>query len=107
MILRRVTSCALVTEETAEPGEGATSCAIWPALPMLSVCSPPTSLASGSTLMLPMMMRPRTSLRRQRLLGRSQEVVCEGGGEHLADLLRASIVDANDRPAIAFRGAPQ
>ena len=26
----RVTSCALVTEETAEPGEGATFSAIWP-----------------------------------------------------------------------------
>jgi hypothetical protein len=56
--------------------------------------------------MLPMMMRPPTSLRRRRLLGRSQEAVCEGGGEHLADLLRASIVDANDRPAIAARGSP-
>jgi hypothetical protein len=101
-----VTSCALVTEETAEPGEGATFCAIWPALPILSVCSPPTSLASGSPLMLPMMMRPPTSLRRRRLLGRSQEPVCEGGGEPLADLLRAGIVDANDRPAIAARGSP-
>jgi hypothetical protein len=57
--------------------------------------------------MLPMMMRPPTSLlRRRRLLGRSQEAVCEGGGEHLADLLRASIVDANDYPAIAARGSP-
>jgi hypothetical protein len=101
-----VTSCALVTEETAEPGEGAIFCAIWPALPILSVCSPPTSLASGSPLMLPMMMRLPTSLRRRRLLGRSQEAVCEGGGEHLADLLRARIVDANDRPAIAARGSP-
>ena len=56
--------------------------------------------------MLPMMMRPPTSLRRRRLLGRSQEAVREGGGEHLADLLRTSIVDANDRPAIAARGSP-
>jgi hypothetical protein len=56
--------------------------------------------------MLPMMMRPPTSLRRRRLLGRSQEAVCEGGDEHLADLLRASIVDANDRPVIAARGSP-
>jgi hypothetical protein len=38
--------------------------------------------------MLPMMMRPPTSLRRRRLLGRSQEAVREGGGEHLADLLQ-------------------
>src|SRR6202171_2836674 len=38
-------------------------------------------------LMLPMMMRPPTSLCRRRLLGRSQEAVCEGEGEHLADLL--------------------
>jgi hypothetical protein len=63
-------------------------------------------LASGSSLMLPTMMRQPTSLRRRRLLGRSQEAVCEGGGEHLADLLRAGIVDANDRPAIAARGSP-
>ncbi len=86
----RVTSCALVTEETAEPGEGATFSAIWPALPILSVCSPPTPLASGSPLMSPMMMmRQPRSLRRRRLLGRSQEAVCEGGGEHLADLVGA------------------
>jgi len=39
--------------------------------------------------MLPMMMRLPTSLRRRRLLASSQEAVCEGGGEHLADLLRA------------------
>jgi hypothetical protein len=84
---KRVTSCALVTEETAEPGEGATFCAIWPALPILSVCSPPTSLASGSPLILPIMMRPPTPLRRRRLLGRSQKAVCEGAGEHLTDLL--------------------
>ena len=75
-----MTLCALVTEETAEPGEGATFCAIWPALPILSVWSPPTSLASGSPLMLPM-MRPPTSLRRRQFLGRSQELVCEDGGE--------------------------
>jgi hypothetical protein len=92
-VILRVTSCALVTEETAEPGEGATFCAIWPALPILSVCSPPT-LAGGSLLMLPMMMRPPTSLRRRRLLARSGEAVCEGGSEHLADLLRARIVEA-------------
>jgi hypothetical protein len=76
-----VTSCALVTEEIAEPGEGATFCAIWPALPILSVCSLPTSWASGSPLMLPMMMRPPTSLRRRQFLGRSQRAVCEDGGE--------------------------
>jgi len=35
-----------------------------------------------------MMMRQPRSLRRRRLLGRSQEAVCEGGGEHLADLCR-------------------
>jgi len=76
-----VTLCALVTEETAEPGEGATFCAIWLALPILSVCSPPTSLASGSPLMLPMMMRPPTSSRRRQFLGRCLESVCEDGGE--------------------------
>jgi hypothetical protein len=80
-----------VTEENAGPGEGATFCAIWPALPILSVCSPPTSLASGYPLKLPMMMRPPTSLRRRRLLGRSQEAACEGGVKHLADLLRAKM----------------
>ena len=37
--------------------------------------------------MLPMMMYPSTSLRRRRLLGRGQEAVREGEGEHLADLL--------------------
>jgi hypothetical protein len=42
--------------------------------------------------MLPMMMRPPTSLRRRRLLDRSQEAVCEGGGEHLADLLRCDML---------------
>jgi hypothetical protein len=31
--------------------------------------------------MRPMMMRPPTSLRRRQFLGRSQESVCEGGGE--------------------------
>jgi hypothetical protein len=87
-----VTSCALVTEEIAEPGEGAIFCAIWPALPILSACSPPTSLASGSPLMLPMMMYPSTSFRRRRLLGRGQDAVCEGGGEHLADLLRCDML---------------
>jgi hypothetical protein len=56
--------------------------------------------------MLPMMMRPPTSLRRRQLLGRSQQAVCEGGVKHLADLRRTSIVDANDRPAIAARGSP-
>jgi hypothetical protein len=56
--------------------------------------------------MLPMMMRPPMSWRRRRLLDRSQEAVCEGGVKHLADLLRASIVDANDPPAIAARGSP-
>jgi hypothetical protein len=45
--------------------------------------------------MLPMMMRPPTSLRRRRLLGRSQEAACKGGGEDLADFLRAGIVEAN------------
>jgi hypothetical protein len=44
-------------------------------------------MASGSPLMLAMMMSPPTSLRRRRLLGRGQEAVCEGEGEHLADLL--------------------
>jgi hypothetical protein len=53
--------------------------------------------------MLAMMTRPLMSLRRRRLLGHSQKAVCEGGGEHLADLLRTGIVDANDRPAIAAR----
>ena len=62
---------------------------------------PPTSLASGSPLKLPMMMRPPTSLRRRRLLGRSQEAVCEGGVKHLADLLRAKMRRArNWRPQI-------
>jgi hypothetical protein len=37
--------------------------------------------------MLPMMVRQPTSSRRRRLLGRSQEAVCEGGDEHLAGLL--------------------
>ena len=101
-----MTSCALVTEETAGPGEGATFCAIWSALPILSVCSPLTSMASGSPLMLPMMMSPPTSLRRRRLLGRSQEAVCEGGGEgeHLADLLghrRCQRSPGDGRPRIA------
>ena len=80
----------LVTLEAAEPGEGATFCAIWPASPLLSVCWPPTPWASNSLLMLPMMMmRPPTSLRHRRLLGRSRETVRDGGGEYLADLLRA------------------
>jgi hypothetical protein len=42
--------------------------------------------------MLPTMMRLPTSLRRRRLLGRSQEAVCESGGEHLADLLRCDML---------------
>jgi hypothetical protein len=101
-----VTSCALVTEENAEPGEGATFCAIWSALPILSVCSPLTSMASGSPLMLPTMMRPPTSLRRRRLLGRSQEAVCEGDGEgeRLADFLghrRCQRSPGESRPRIA------
>ena len=101
-----MTACALVTEENAEPGEGATFCAIWPALPILSVCSPPTSSASGSPLMLPMMMRPPTSLRRRRLLCRSQEAVCEGGGEHQADFAprqhrRCQRSPGDSRPRIA------
>jgi hypothetical protein len=33
-ILKRVASCALVTKETAEPGEGDILYAIWPALPI-------------------------------------------------------------------------
>src|SRR5712664_2983938 len=61
-------------------------------------------MASGSPLMSPMMMSPPTSLRRRRLLGRSQEAVCEGEGEHLPICL--GIVDANDRPEIAARGSP-
>jgi hypothetical protein len=35
--------------------------------------------------MLPMMMRQPTALRRRRLNDGSQEAVCEGGGEHLAE----------------------
>src|ERR1700726_2738568 len=99
-------SCALVTEETAEPGEGATFCAIWPALRILSVCSPPTSLASDSSLMLPTMMRPPTSLRRRRLLGRSQEAVCEGGGDHLSDVLRVGHVGGQTHHELSDRHGP-
>jgi hypothetical protein len=40
-----------------------------------------TSVASGIALMSLKMMRLQTSLHR-RLLGRSQESACEGGGEH-------------------------
>jgi hypothetical protein len=77
-----VTSCVRVAKETAERREGATFCAIWLALPILSVCSPPTSLASGSPRILPMMTRPPRSLRRRRPLGRrGQEAVCGGDGE--------------------------
>ena len=50
-----MTSCVLVTEEIAEPGEGATICAISLALPALSACSPRESVASDVFLMWPMM----------------------------------------------------
>ena len=56
-----MTSCVLVTEEIAEPGEGATICAISLALPALSACSPRESVASDVALMLPMMMHLQTS----------------------------------------------
>jgi hypothetical protein len=64
---------------------------------MLSACSPPTSLASGAPLMSAMMMRPPMSLRRRRLLGRSREAVCEGGGEHLAAEMPTPPSDAAER----------
>ena len=74
VILSGVTSWALVTEDTDEPGEDASFCVIWPDLPMLSDCSPSTPLASGSRRMSPMMtIRPLRSMRRQRLFGHDQE----------------------------------
>lgn len=60
--------------------------------------------------MLPTMMRPPTSLRRRRLLGRGQATVCEGGGKHLADLFRAGIVEAiaaRESPALREPVEPQ
>ena len=84
----RVTSCALVVEETAEPGEGATFCAIWPALPILGVCSRPTSLASGLALMVPMMKRTPMSSRRRPRLGRNRGAACASGTEDLPRFAR-------------------
>ena len=74
-----MTSCALVVEDTGEPGEDASFCAIWLDLPMLSDCSPPTLLASDPSLMSPMMMiRPPISTRQRRLLSRSPEAARDG-----------------------------
>ena len=85
MILRDpewVTSWALVTEDTSEPKEDGSLCAIWPDLPMLSDCSPPIPLASGPCRMSPIMrIRPLTSMRQQRLLGRDQEAARNGDGK--------------------------
>jgi hypothetical protein len=73
-----VTLCALVKEE---PVDGATFCAISPAWPGLSDCSPPMWLAIGGRLMSPMMMRQPTNRRRIEIdLGHDRDCSTEPPG---------------------------
>jgi hypothetical protein len=57
-------------EETVGPGEGATFCAIWSALPVLNACSLMTPVVVNTTPSMRRMMRARKPSHHRPLLGR-------------------------------------